>query len=695
MQLDLSKARNIGISAHIDSGKTTLTERMLFYTNRIHAIHDVRGKDGVGAKMDSMELERERGITIQSAATHITWKEHHINIIDTPGHVDFTVEVERALRVLDGAVLVLCSVAGVQSQSLTVDRQMRRYDVPRVAFVNKCDRAGANPFSVCEQLREKLNHNSVLVQIPVGLEEDHRGVVDLIEMKSMIYEGENGEDITIGDIPEELLAQAKEYRAILLDNASMYSDELMEAMLEEGDISPELISDAVRTATISLQMTPVFCGSAYKNKGVQALLDGVLAFLPDPTEVVNEAIEIVDGEETDRVVIPCDPEGDLVMLAFKLEDGRYGQLTYLRIYQGTLRRDDFVFNQRSGKKLKVGRMGRMHSDEMEDIREAGAGDIIAMFGVDCYSGDTFTGPNVSTVMSSMHIPLPVISISVHPDDNKAQVNMSKALQRFTKEDPTFRVHVDSESGETILSGMGELHLEVYIERMKREYAALVTTSPPQVAYRETITREAEYNYTHKKQTGGSGQYGKVIGSIAPNEEANFTFENTVKGGNVPKEYISSVEKGFRSMMDKGLLTGFPVVGVSVILRDGSSHSVDSSEMAFQEAARGAWRSVYHNAKPAILEPLMKVEVEGPSEFHGSIVGTLMQRRGQIAGSSEEDGFSRVEAFVPLAEMFGYATDLRSCTQGKANFTMEFKNYSPVPQSVKEEVIEKFGKKKES
>jgi len=695
MSLDLSKARNIGISAHIDSGKTTLTERMLFYTNRIHAIHDVRGKDGVGAKMDSMELERERGITIQSAATHIEWKDHHINIIDTPGHVDFTVEVERALRVLDGAVLVLCSVAGVQSQSLTVDRQMRRYDVPRVAFVNKCDRAGANPFSVAEQLREKLNHNAVMVQIPIGLEDDHRGVVDLIEMKSMIYEGENGENIIVGDIPEELLEQANEYRDILLDNASMYSDDLMEAMLEEDGITPDLVRAAVRTATISLAMTPVFCGSAYKNKGVQALLDGVLHFLPDPTEVTNEAIEIVGGEEADKIVVPCDPEGELVMLAFKLEDGRYGQLTYLRIYQGTLRRDDFVWNQRSGKKLKVGRMGRMHSDEMEDIREAGAGDIIAMFGVDCYSGDTFTSDAVSMVMSSMHVPLPVISVSVHPEDNKAQVNMSKALQRFTKEDPTFRVHVDKESGETILSGMGELHLEVYIERMKREYSALVSTSPPQVAYRETITREAEFNYTHKKQTGGSGQYGKVIGSVGPNEEEDFTFENTVKGGNIPKEYIPSVEKGFRSMMAKGLLTGFPVVGVSVVLRDGSSHTVDSSEMAFQEAARGAWRSVYQNAKPAILEPLMKVDVEGPSEFHGSIVGTLMQRRGQISGSSEADGFSRVEAHVPLAEMFGYATDLRSVTQGKANFSMEFKNYTPVPQSVKEEVIEKFGKKKEA
>jgi elongation factor G len=695
MSLELSKARNIGISAHIDSGKTTLTERMLFYTDRIHAIHDVRGKDGVGAKMDSMELERERGITIQSAATHITWKEHHINIIDTPGHVDFTVEVERALRVLDGAVLVLCSVAGVQSQSLTVDRQMRRYDVPRVAFVNKCDRAGANPFNVCEQLREKLKHNAVMVQIPVGLEEDHRGVVDLVEMKSLIFEGENGENIVVGDIPAELQEQAEEYREILLDNASMYSDELMEAMLEEGDLSPDLIRSAIRQATISLQMTPVFCGSAYKNKGVQALLDGVLSFLPDPTEVTNEAIEIVDGEEADRVVIPCDPEGDLIMLAFKLEDGRYGQLTYLRIYQGTLRRDNFVWNQRSGKKLKVGRMVRMHSDEMADIREAGAGDIIAMFGIDCYSGDTFTSQDVSKVMSSMHVPLPVISVSVHPEDNKAQVNMSKALQRFTKEDPTFRVHVDGESGETILSGMGELHLEVYIERMKREYGAAVTTSPPQVAYRETITREAGFNYTHKKQTGGSGQYGKVIGLVAPNDEGGFTFEDTVKGGNIPKEYIPSVEKGFRSMMAKGLLTGFPVVGVSVVLKDGSSHSVDSSEMAFQEAARGAWRSVYQSAKPAILEPLMKVEVEGPVEFHGSIVGTLMQRRGQIVGSAENDGFSRVEASVPLAEMFGYATDLRSVTQGKANFSMEFLNYSPVPQSVREEVIEKFGKKKEA
>ena len=693
MSLDLSKARNIGISAHIDSGKTTLTERMLFYTNRIHAIHDVRGKDGVGAKMDSMELERERGITIQSAATHIEWKDHHINIIDTPGHVDFTVEVERALRVLDGAVLVLCSVAGVQSQSLTVDRQMRRYDVPRVAFVNKCDRSGANPFNVCNQLREKLNHNAVMVQIPIGLEDDHRGVVDLVEMKSLIFEGENGENIVVGDIPAELQEQAEEYREILLDNASMFSDELMEAMLEDGDIPSDLISKAIREATISLQMTPVFCGSAYKNKGVQALLDGVLAFLPDPTEVTNEAIEIVGGEEGDNVVVPCDPEAPLVMLAFKLEDGRYGQLTYLRIYQGTLRRDDFVWNQRSGKKLKVGRMVRMHSDEMEDIREAGAGDIIAMFGVDCYSGDTFTAQDVSLVMSSMHVPLPVISLSVHPEDNKAQVNMSKALQRFTKEDPTFRVHVDEESGETILSGMGELHLEVYIERMKREYSAAVTTSPPQVAYRETITREADFNYTHKKQTGGSGQYGKIMGKIFPNEEGEFNFDDTVKGGNVPKEYIPSVEKGFRSMMAKGLLTGFPVVGVSVVLQDGASHSVDSSEMAFQEAARGAWRSVYQDAKPAILEPIMKVELEGPSEFHGAMVGTLMQRRGQIAGASEEEGFSRVEAAVPLAEMFGYATDLRSCTQGKANFSMEFKSYSPVPTSVKEEVIEKFGKKK--
>jgi elongation factor G len=695
MSVDLSRMRNIGISAHIDSGKTTLTERILFYTDRIHAIHDVRGKDGVGAKMDSMDLERERGITIQSAATHVTWAKHHINIIDTPGHVDFTVEVERALRVLDGAVLVLCGVAGVQSQSLTVDRQMKRYKVPRLAFVNKCDRAGANPFKVTKQLRDKLSHNAVMMQIPIGLENDHNGVVDLVTMKAYTFHGDNGEKVVEGPIPANLQAQAEEYREIMLDAVSMFDDDLMEAMLEET-VTVDMIKAVVRRATIAQDITPVFMGSAYKNRGVQKLLDGVVDYLPAPPDVPNVAIELNrDGEEIGQLEVPSDPERPLIMLAFKLEDGRYGQLTYLRIYQGTLRRDDFVINKRNGKRLKVGRIVRMHSNEMEDVTEAGSGDIVAMFGIDCYSGDTFVSEDtkLNVVMSSMHVPDSVIHVSITPVDNKAQANMSKALQRFTKEDPTFRVGVDEESGETIISGMGELHLDVYIERMKREYGAQVTTSPPQVAYRETITQRADYSYVHKKQTGGSGQYGKIIGWIEPDEENNYSFNDSIKGGNIPKEFIPSVDKGFRSMMDKGLLIGFPVVGVHFELSDGAYHTVDSSDNAFQAAARGAWRETFSKAKPTILEPLMKVELEGPVEFHGNMVGTLMQRRGQIVGSVEEDDFSRIEAEVPLAEMFGYATILRSNTQGKANFTMEFKRYAPVPQSVREELIEKANREK--
>mgnify|MGYP003877518759 CR=1 FL=1 len=696
MSVDLSTRRNIGISAHIDSGKTTLTERILFYTDRIHAIHEVRGKDGVGAKMDSMELERERGITIQSAATHAEWKDHHINIIDTPGHVDFTVEVERALRVLDGAVLVLCSVAGVQSQSITVDRQMRRYGVPRIAFVNKCDRSGANPFRVTEQLREKLNHNAVMLQIPIGLEDAHNGVVDLVRMRALTFHGPNGNDIHDEEIPDHLVDQAQEYREIMLDAVSMFSDDLMEEMLEEA-VTEETLVKAIRDATISLQMTPVFMGSAYKNRGVQPLLDGVLAYLPNPTEVTNEAFVPTEDEDADAeqtVVIENDPNGPLIALAFKLEDGRYGQLTYVRVYSGTLEKNGFIVNQRTGKKVKVGRLVRMHSDEMEDIEAGEAGDIVAMFGIDCHSGDTFTDGTHEMAMTSMHVPSPVISVSVTPVDNKAQINMSKALQRFTKEDPTFRVHVDGESGETIISGMGELHLEVYIERMRREYKAEVTTSPPQVAYRETITQAIDFSYTHKKQTGGSGQFGKIAGILEPNEESNWEYVDTTKGGVIPKEFIPSIEKGFKTMLEKGLLLGFPVVNVRVTINDGAAHSVDSSDNAFQAAARGAWREFFPKAKPVLLEPIMKVECEGPAEFHGPIVGTLMQRRGQIVGSQEEGGYTTVTAEVPLSEMFGYATTLRSGTQGKAGFTMEFERYAQVPTQVQADLLEEARKASE-
>ena len=685
MITDLSRIRNIGISAHIDSGKTTLTERILFYTKRIHAIHEVKGKDGVGAKMDSMELERERGITIQSAATYCGWANYHINIIDTPGHVDFTIEVERSLRVLDGAILVLCAVAGVQSQSLTVDRQMRRYKVPRIAFVNKCDRTGANPLRVKNQLREKLGHNPVLLQLPIGAEDKFAGVIDLVTMEALTFSGPNGEEIHRGPVPADMNTQAQQAREEMLDAVSMFSDELTEAILEDR-VTPELIRSAIRRGTLEMKLTPVMMGSAYKNKGVQLLLDAVTYYLPCPSDVVNEAIDLdKDGEP--KIVLPSDPSLPAVALAFKLEDGRYGQLTYMRVYQGTLRKDDFITNTRTGKKVKVARLVRMHSDDKEDISDTSAGDIVAMFGIDCNSGDTFTaGPNVA--MTSMFVPEPVIKLAIKPSDQKAQMNMSKAIQRFTKEDPTLRCEVDPESGETLIAGMGELHLEVYIERMKREYNAVVTTSPPQVAYRETLTQRADYNYTHKKQTGGSGQYGKVVGYIEPYAEGDFEFVDDVVGGNVPREFIPSVEKGFRSMLPKGRLIGFPVVNVRVVLSDGASHAVDSSDIAFQEAARGAWREVYPKAKPQILEPIMKVALEGPAEFSGAMLSTLMSRRGMIIGTTDADGMTTVEAEVPLAEMFGYATTLRSATQGKAEFSMEFSRYAPVPGSIGEELVAK-------
>jgi elongation factor G len=684
---DLKRIRNIGISAHIDSGKTTLTERILYYTKRIRVIHDVKGKDGVGAKMDSMDLERERGITIQSAATYCEWNNHFVNIIDTPGHVDFTIEVERSLRVLDGAVLVLCAVAGVQSQSMTVDRQMRRYKVPRLAFINKSDRTGANPFRVVQQLREKLKHNAVMMQIPIGLEGEHEGIVDLIEMKAHYFEGANGDIRRVEEIPESLRKQAEEKRAEMLDAISMYSDELMEAILEDR-ATPELIHEAIRKGTISLDLTPVFLGSAYKNKAVQPLLDAVTRYLPSPAEVVNEALDVSKGEE--KVTLSSNLDAPFVALAFKLEEGRFGQLTYIRIYQGQLRKGDTIVNGRTGRDVRVGRLVRMHSDEMEDIQDAASGDIVALFGIDCASGDTFTSENIRYTMTSMHVPEPVIHLRIKAKDKKAQTNIGKALQRFTKEDPTFRARVDEESGETIISGMGELHLDVYVERMKREYGAEVETGAPQVAYREAISRKAEFNHTHRKQTGGSGQYGRVAGYVEPMEQGDFEFVDEIYGGSIPKEFIGAVEKGFKSMIGKGRLIGFPVTGFRVVINDGASHAVDSSDNAFQAAARGAFRAVYSSAKPQILEPIMKVSVEGPLEFQGAFVRTIMQRRGIIIGTTEEEGFVRVDTEVPLAEMFGYSTDLRSSSQGKAEYTMEFSRYAPVPAEVHLELVKKYG-----
>jgi len=679
---EIKLKRNIGISAHIDSGKTTLTERILYYTKRIHAMHEVRGKDGVGATMDSMDLERERGITIASAATHCQWGDHQINVIDTPGHVDFTIEVERALRVMDGAVLILCSVAGVQSQSITVDRQMNRYKVPRIAFINKCDRSGADPFKVASQLRAKLNHNPVMMQIPIGLESGLKGVVDLLSMKAVYFEGPGGETLTVGEIPEELMEKASGMRDELLDAASMFSDELMEAVFDEK-VTEGMLIEAVRKGTISRGITPVFVGSAYKNIGVQCVLDGVLRYLPSPGEVENIAYDLGAGEAP--VVLEADPSKPFVALAFKLEVTPYGQLTYLRVYQGSMAKGDDIFISRSGRKIKVGRLVRMHADEMEEISRADAGDIVALFGVDCHSGDTFTGGRLNCSMSSMFVPDPVISLSVTPEDSKSQNNMSKALNRFTKEDPTFKSYVDPESGDTIISGMGELHLDVYVERMKREFGAVVATGMPQVAYREAVTRKAVFDYIHKKQTGGAGQFGRVAGFMEPSEESPYEFVNEVRGGAIPTEFIPAVDKGFRSCLLKGGLVGYPVVGVRITINDGKAHSVDSSEMAFMQAAAGAFKSAYMKAGPVILEPVMKVVVEGPSEFQGNVMGSINQRRGIITSTMEDGTFTTVEADVPLAEMFGYATNLRSLTQGKAEFTMEFSRYAKVPDSLAEDL----------
>tara|TARA_B100001248_G_scaffold262483_1_gene258731 strand:+ start:1759 stop:3858 length:2100 start_codon:yes stop_codon:yes gene_type:complete len=694
--MSLEKTRNIGISAHIDSGKTTLTERILFYTGRIHAIHEVRGKDGVGATMDHMELEREKGITITSAATYAQWGDHEINIIDTPGHVDFTIEVERSLRVLDGAILVLCGVAGVQSQSITVDRQMRRYNVPRLAFINKLDRQGANPYRVIEALRDKLKLNAVAAQMPIGLEDNLKGVVDLVKMKSYVFTGDNGETITEGEIPDDMIEEAKQRRADLIAAVADVDDTVGEKFLMDEEPTEEELIAGIRKGVIDLNLCPVFMGSAFKNKGVQKLLDAVCAYLPNPTQVTNIGLD-QNNDEAEVKMDPSDPSKPFVGLAFKLDDGRYGQLTYVRIYQGVVKKGDFIYNISNGrKKIKVPRLVRMHSNDMEDIEEAKAGDIVAMFGVDCASGDTFTDGSVDITMTSMHVPNAVISLAISPKERSATTNFSKALQKFMKEDPTFRVHRDEESGETIISGMGELHLEVYVERMKREFKVDVITGKPQVAFRESLSTSTNYDYTHKKQTGGSGQFAKVMGKIEPlpeDSEEVFVFENKIVGGKIPKEYIPAVEKGFKEQFEKGILIGYPMIGVKVSLEDGQFHDVDSSEMAFRIAAMAACREFAKKCNPVALEPIMKVEVSLPEEFQGGGMGMLNQRRGIIQGTTTQEGYAVIEAEVPLTEMFGFSTDLRSATQGKGEFSMEFAKYSRVPSNIQEELVKKYEEKK--
>ncbi|HEX4384561.1 MAG TPA: elongation factor G [Myxococcales bacterium] len=696
----IDNIRNIGISAHIDSGKTTLSERILYYTGRIHAIHEVKGKDAVGAKMDSMDLEREKGITIQSAATYCEWEvtdnsrpKININIIDTPGHVDFTIEVERALRVLDGAILVLCSVSGVQSQSITVDRQMRRYKVPRLAFINKMDRAGANAFRVTQQLREKLSHNAVMMELPIGAEDKFQGVVDLITMKAHYYDGDNGETIRTEECPADLLEQAKKMRHDLIEAVADYDDKLMEMFIEEKEPSIEDIRRATRAGCISLKLTPVFCGSAYKNKAVQHLLDGVVYYLPNPKEVTNEAHDQTKDEA--KVILESDESKPFVGLAFKLEDGRYGQLTYMRIYQGAVNKGDFIINMVNQKKVKVPRLVRMHSDEMNDIERAGAGDIVALFGVDCASGDTFTDGDVKLTLTSMHVPDAVISLAIAPKEKANGANFSKALNRFTREDPTFRVHRDEESAQTIASGMGELHLEIYMERIKREYGCEVVVGQPQVAYREAIQQKGEFAYTHKKQTGGSGQFARVCGYIEPLPDdavEQYEFVDDVVGGSIPREFIPACDKGFKEAVKKGSLIGFPVVKVRCVINDGLHHAVDSSEQAFKTAALMGFREAYAEAKPVILEPIMNVEVQAPEEFQGSVIGQLNQRRGVIQNTETVEGYLVASAWIPLSEMFGYSTDLRSATQGKGEFSMEFQKYQPVPRATQEQMIKEFKEK---
>jgi len=694
---DRVKARNIGISAHIDSGKTTLTERILFYTGRINEIHEVRGKDGVGAKMDSMELEREKGITIQSAATYTKWRESSINIIDTPGHVDFTIEVERALRVLDGAILVLCSVGGVQSQSITVDRQMRRYNVPRLCFINKCDRVGADPWKVLRQVREKLRLNCAAVQIPIGLEEMHDGVVCLVTMKAITFHGQHGNEIKISnDLPsEEMRKLAEEKRKELIEIVSGVDDELAEIFLMEEEPSVEQLKKAIRRSVVSNQFAPVFMGSAYKNRGVQLLLDGVCDYLPAPHEVENTALDLSNNEAPVQTV--SDPKAPLVGLAFKLEEGRFGQLTYLRVYQGTITKGMTIVNTRTGKKLKVPRLVRMHSDEMEDVQKSECGEIVALFGVDCQSGDTFTDGTINYAMTSMRIPEPVMSYAVAPKTRTDSGNFSKALSRFQREDPTFKVHQDEESAQTIISGMGELHLDIYVERMKREYKVEVEVGNPRVNYREAITQKAEFDYLHKKQSGGSGQYGRVVGYIEPivseNEDGTRSteviFENGIVGNAIAPGYIVGVEKGFKEAAAGGGLIGYPVQGIRIVLTDGASHAVDSSELAFKIAALNAFKVAFKNAGPKILEPIMKVDVTVPNEFQGTVIGNINQRKGTILDSVAESDDVVVTSLLPLSKMFGYSTELRSMTQGKGEFTMEYSSHSAVDSSSQEELLKQF------
>ncbi|KAB8336866.1 hypothetical protein FH972_021174 [Carpinus fangiana] len=699
----LSRVRNIGIAAHIDSGKTTATERVLFYTGRINSIHEVRGKDSVGAKMDSMDLEREKGITIQSAATFCDWlkvgedgKEHkyHINLIDTPGHIDFTIEVERALRVLDGAVMILCAVSGVQSQTITVDRQMRRYNVPRISFVNKMDRAGANPFKAVDQINQKLKIPAAAIQVPIGAESEFKGVVDLVRMQAIYNEGPKGVNLRYTDeIPADVKPIAEERRRMMIETLADVDDEIAEIFLDEGEPTVDQIKGAIRRATIARKFTPVMMGSALADKSVQPMLDAVCDYLPNPSEVENLALDKKREEAPVKLVsynsLP------FVGLAFKLEEGNFGQLTYIRVYQGTLRKGMHIFNAKTDKKIKVPRIVRMHSNEMEEVQEIGAGEICAVFGVDCASGDTFTDGTLGYTMTSMFVPEPVISLSIKPKNNKDGNKFSKAMNRFQREDPTFRVHVDAESEETIISGMGELHLDIYVERMRREYNCDCETGQPQVAYRETMTEHVDFDHTLKKQTGGPGDFARVVGWMEPTGALDANkFEQQVTGGAISEKYLLACDKGFQASSEKGPLLGHRVLGTSMVINDGATHMTDSSEMSFRNATEQAFRATFLKGKPQVLEPLMKTTITAPTEFQGNVIGLLNKRNAVINDSDIGTEDFTVQADCSLNSMFGFSTLLRAATQGKGEFSLEFSHYAPCPPQLQKELVAKYQKARE-
>ena len=682
----IRKIRNIGISAHIDSGKTTLSERILYYSGRIHRMQEVHAGEG-GATMDYMDLERERGITITSAATQVEWNDKSINLIDTPGHVDFTVEVERSLRVLDGAIMVLCSVGSVQSQSFTVDQQMKRYRVPRIAFVNKMDRVGADPDRVRQDLTEKLGLNVVPIQINMGAGDDFKGVIDLITMEAITFEGKDGEKMVRGPIAPEYADEAEQSRHEMLEALSMFNDEMLEKLIEEQPVDEDMIRLTIREATINRDIVPLMMGSAFKNKGVQPLMDAVCDFLPSPLDRPSFARDH-DNEGTE-IPLASDPDAPLVAMVFKIADESFGQLSYVRIYQGKLAKGQQYRNARTSRTLRIGRMVRMHANDREDITDAGPGDIVALLSVDCASGDTICGDGANYSLESIFVADPVISLSITPASSADQERMAKALNRFMKEDPTFRVSSDPETGQTIVAGMGELHLDVYIERMRREFRAEVTVGAPSVSYREAPTVESKFNYRHKKQTGGSGQFAHVIGRLIPltgDDESTYEFEDNVTGGRIPSEYIPAVNKGFQAAMKKGPVAGYEIVGCKMCLDDGSSHAVDSSEMAFRTAARDAFNEAFKKSRPCLQEPIMTVEVEMPAEFQGPIAGDLNSRRGIIMETEVRDSYAVVRAEVPLANMFGYATVVRGLSKGMATFSMEMSRYARVPAKIAEEII---------